>query len=286
VPKKWHIDCTKFVGLCERVQLGELSKEKFMSDWKWRESFAKNYNASVKKLAVVTGATSEIGRELARQFAEHDFDLIVAAEEASVRELVPTLENYGAQVAAVQVDLATYEGNETLYRHIKACGTVDALSLNMRLGARGDFIRENELHDHLALISLDVASPVHLTRRVAADMLKAGHGKILFSAAPNPQMTAEFMATYNASKAFIECFSESIRNELKNSGVTVTSLVYDAAEAEDAFHDTFNKNDAAVVAKEGFEALMKGWNHLTSDSFISRVQSTFSRFRKRAHVGF
>lgn len=128
-------------------------------------------DSSARPLAVVTGASSGIGYELAKQFAQNGFDLLVAAESSKLNEVVPSLEQFGAQVETVQADLATYDGVEALYQAIQNTGRpVDAIAINAGVGVGGDFVSETDLQDELNLINLNVVSTVHLAKRVLKDM--------------------------------------------------------------------------------------------------------------------
>ena len=130
--------------------------------------------------AVVTGASSGIGYELARQFAEHGYDLIVTAEDAAINDVPRQLAN-GGTVEAFQVDLATAEGVERLYQQIQRRGAnVQALALNAGIGIGGDFATETDLAQELKLVDLNVRSTVHLAKRVVSDMVNRGSGKVLF----------------------------------------------------------------------------------------------------------
>lgn len=111
-------------------------------------------------LAVVTGASNGIGYELAKQFAQNGFDLLVTATGSSINKAAQAFEE------TVQADLATYDGVETLYNQIKATGRpVDAIANNAGVGVGGDFTRETDLKDELNLINLNVVSSVHLAKR-------------------------------------------------------------------------------------------------------------------------
>ena len=120
--------------------------------------------------AVITGASSGIGFELAREFGEHGFDLLVTAETDQIDQAASRLRSLGAQVESVRADLATYDGVETLYERIRASGRpVDAIAINAGVGAGGPFV-ENDLDAELNLIALNVVSVVHLAKRVVRDM--------------------------------------------------------------------------------------------------------------------
>ncbi len=232
-------------------------------------------------LAVVTGASSGIGFELARQFAQNGYDLIVAAEDADIVRAADELRALGHDVEAVRVDLARYEGVEELYRRIQSCGKpVDALALNAGVGVGGDFAG-NELKDELNLIRLNITSPVHLAKRVVKDMVARKQGKILFTSSIASVLPAPFLAVYGGSKAFIQSFAQALRNELKDTGITVTSLMpgatdtefFERADMEDTRVGMRGKDDPAVVAKQGFDALMRGDDHVVAGSIKYKLQA-------------
>jgi short-subunit dehydrogenase len=238
-----------------------------------------------RPLAVVTGASSGIGYELASQFAQNGFDVLIAAEDEGIHEAARSLAD-GALVESLQVDLATFEGVEKLYAKIQSIGRpVEAIAINAGVGVNGDFTRETKLEDELNLINLNVTSSVHLAKRVARDMVQRGSGKILFTSSVVALIPATFTAIYGASKAFILSFSEALRDELRDSGITVTALMPGATET-DFFHragmdDTrvgqAKKDDPAEVARQGFEALMAGKDKVVAGSFLNRVQTAASR---------
>jgi uncharacterized protein len=244
-------------------------------------------NSSLTRpLAVVTGASNGIGYELAKQFAQHNFDLLVTATGPSINEAARAFEKLGAQVETVEADLATYEGVETLYSKIKATGrSVDAIAINAGVGVGGDFARETDLKDELNLIELNVVSSVHLAKRVVKDMVDRGQGRILFTSSIAALMPGTFEAVYAASKAFIQSFSQALRNELKDTGVTVTALMpgptdtnfFHRAEMDDTKAGADKKDDPAQVAKQGFEALMAGKDHIIAGSLKTKIMGAASQ---------
>jgi uncharacterized protein len=149
------------------------------------------------------------------------------------------------------------------------------------LGVSGDFTRQTELDDELNLIHLNVISPVHLAKRVLKDMVARGKGRVLFTSSIAGTMPAPFEAVYGASKAFLSSFAQAIRNELKDTGVTITALMPGATETnffhragmEDTKLGASEKDDPAEVAKDGFEALMAGKDHVVAGSFKNKVQA-------------
>ena len=139
-------------------------------------------NALNGSFAVVTGASAGIGYELAKQFAQHGFDVLIAAEDNGIETAATEIGKIGTSVSAVRVDLAKYEGVEELYRTIQSTGRpVDAIAINAGVGVSGDFARDTKLEDELNLIGLNVTSSVHLAKRVVHDMVNRRQGRILFT---------------------------------------------------------------------------------------------------------
>lgn len=242
-------------------------------------------NSATRPLAVVTGASSGIGYELAKQFAQNGFDLLVTATGSSLDEATQAFEGLGATVETVQADLATYEGVEMLYDKIKATGrSLDAIAINAGVGVGGEFAR-TDLKEELNLIELNVVSTVHLAKRVVKDMVDRGQGRILFTSSILSQMPSPFQAVYAASKAFVHSFSEAIRNELKHTGVTVTALMPGATETnffhraglDDTKVGADQKDNPAEVAKQGFEALMAGKDSVLAASLKTKIQGAVSQ---------
>jgi uncharacterized protein len=236
-----------------------------------------------RPFAVVTGASSGIGYELASQFCEHGYDVMIAAEDDGIREAGANLRrDGGGEVQPVQVDLATWDGVERLAQAITGTGRpVDALALNAGRGAGGDFATEVSLLDEVNIIDVNVTSTVHLAKRVIPRMVDRGAGKVLFTSSIAGTMPGSYQAVYNASKAFVQSFAQAIREELKDTGVSVTALMpgptdtkfFDRAEMKDTKVGTQEKDDPAQVAAEGFEALMAGKDHVIAGSFKNKVQA-------------
>ena len=242
---------------------------------------------STRPLAVVTGASSGIGFELAKQFATNGFDLIVAAEDADIATAARELSALGTEVDDVQVDLARPEGVEVLYERIAAAGRpVDAIALNAGIGAGGGFATDTDLEQELRLIDLNVRSTVHLSKYVVRDMVGRGEGRILFTSSIASTMPGSFQAVYNASKSFVQSFALALRNELEDTGVTVTSLMpgptdtefFERADMLDTKVGADEKDNPADVARDGFEALMAGKERVVSASLKTKLQGRGSRF--------
>ncbi|MEU8815475.1 SDR family NAD(P)-dependent oxidoreductase [Actinoplanes sp. NPDC048796] len=237
--------------------------------------------------AVVTGASSGIGYELARQFAQNGFDLLVVAEDADIEQAAADLRRDGErQVTAVRADLATFEGVEQAYAAIREAGRpVDAIAFNAGRGLGGDFTRETDLEDELEIIAVNVTSTVHLAKRVLPDLVARGAGRVLFTSSIASMMPGTYQAVYNASKSFVQSFAEALRAELKDTGVTVTSLMpgptdtqfFERAEMMDTAVGTGKKDDPAQVAEQGFKALMKGEEKVVAGSLKTKVQGAASK---------
>jgi short-subunit dehydrogenase len=235
-----------------------------------------------RRFAVVTGASSGIGFELAKILGEEGYDLLIAAEDGELTTALDELKGAGAGVEAHRVDLATEAGVIELYRHIQNTGrAVDVLALNAGIGAGGAFATETELSDELKLIDLNVRSTVHLCKLVVADMVERDEGRILFTSSIASTMPGAFQAVYNASKSFVQSFALAIRNELKDTGVTITALMpgptetefFERAEMEDTKIGSEEKDDPAEVARQGYDALMAGKEKVVGGSFKNKVQT-------------
>jgi short-subunit dehydrogenase len=242
---------------------------------------------SDRPLAVVTGASSGIGLELAKQFAANGFDLIIAAEDAAIQDAALELEPLGASVEAVQADLATDRGVDELHGRIQAAGRpVAAVALNAGIGAGGAFATDTDLEQELRLIDLNVRSTVHLAKHVLRDMVARDEGRLLFTSSIASTMPGSFQAVYNGSKSFVQSFALALRDELKDTNVTVTSLMPGPTETEffERAHmqdtrvgQSDKKDDPADVARDGFEAMMAGEERVVSASLSTKLQGRGSR---------
>jgi short-subunit dehydrogenase len=243
----------------------------------------------MKPLALVTGASSGIGLELAKQFAENGFDLVIAAEDDELADAKREIEaaSDDTTVEAVQVDLATSGGVMDLWARVTEAGRpLDAAALNAGIGAGGAFATDTELADELKLIDLNVRSTIHLAKYVVKDMVERDSGRILFTSSIGATMPGAFHAVYNASKSFVQSFALALREELKETDVSVTVLMpgptdtefFERADLEDTRVGQGKQDDAADVARDGFEALMKGDERVVSASLSTKLQGRGSRF--------
>lgn len=217
-----------------------------------------------RQFAVVTGASTGIGFNLARECAEHGFDLLIAADEPEISEAAASLRHNGAEVTAVQVDLTDEAGVDKLYA---AAGgrPVDALLANAGRGLGRAFL-DQDPHDWMRVVATNITGTLLLVQKVGRDMRRAGSGRILITGSIAGFMPGTYQAVYNGTKAFLDSFSFALRHELKDSGVGVTCLMpgatetdfFDRADMLDTKIGQQEKDDPRMVAKAGFEAMMAG----------------------------
>jgi uncharacterized protein len=241
--------------------------------------------SSSRPLALVTGASSGIGLELARQFAEHGYDLIITADDAAVTEAAAQLETLDARVEPLQVDLTSEQGVDALIAHVRSADRpLDAAALNAGVGRGGAFV-DNPLEDELRIVDLNVRSSIQLAKPLVREMVARRHGRILFTSSIASTMPGPYAAVYNASKSFVQSFALALRDELRGSGVTVTSLMpgpTDTAFFERAVMTRTNlgrgpKDDPADVARMGYEAMMQGRERVVASSLRSKMQGRGAR---------
>jgi short-subunit dehydrogenase len=240
---------------------------------------------NLRPLALVTGASSGIGLELAKQFAEHGYDLVINAEDAGLAQAAEQLRRSGVEVQPIQADLRHEAEVRQLWSQVSAGGrTPDVVALNAGVGEGGPFAA-TDLADELDVIDLNVRSTVLLAKLALRDMTARDDGKLLITSSIASTMPGSFQAVYNASKSFLQSFAEALRNELKDTGVTVTSLMPGPTETE-FFHrahmdDTkvgqMDKDDPAQVAAQGFQALMKDKDRVVGGSVKTKVQEAANK---------
>jgi short-subunit dehydrogenase/lysophospholipase L1-like esterase len=217
-----------------------------------------------RPLAVVTGASSGIGLELARCCAAQGFDLLIAADDAALDEAAAALREHGVDVAAVRADLATRDGVQRLVDAADG-RPVDALLANAGHGLGHAFL-EQDFDAVRHVIDTNITGTIDLVQRMARGMKGRGQGRILLTGSIVGFMPGSFQAVYNATKAFVDSFAYALRNELKDSGVTVSCLMpgatdtafFERAGMLDTQVGQQKKDDAADVARAGFKAMMNG----------------------------
>jgi short-subunit dehydrogenase len=217
-----------------------------------------------RPLAVVTGASTGIGYELARCCAQNGFDLIVAADEPEIDDAAEEFRAFGGKVDALETDLATVEGVEELYAATKG-RSVDALLANAGRGLGRGFL-DQSFNDVIRVIDTNITGTIYLIQKVGRDMRERGSGRILITGSVAGFSPGAFQAVYHATKAFIDSFSFALRAELKDTGITVTCLMpgatetefFDRAEIQDTKLGQSSKDNPADVAEAGFKAMMNG----------------------------
>jgi len=217
-----------------------------------------------RPLAIVTGASSGIGLELAKCCSQNGFDLLIVADEPQINDAAAKLRAEGATVDALELDLATIEGVDAL---CAATGgrPVAALLANAGRGLGHGFL-DQDFNEARRVVDTNVTGTIYLIHKVAREMRAARQGRVLITGSIAGFMPGTYQAVYNASKAFLDSFAFALRAELKGSGVTVTCLMPGATETEfferadmlDTKVAAGKKQPADEVAKAGFDAMMQG----------------------------
>ena len=216
-----------------------------------------------RKLAIITGASSGIGLEIAKLAAQDGFDLIVAADTPFV-EAGPALEHLDTQVEQIEADLATQQGVKELLTRIGE-RPVDVLVANAGHGLGHGFLDQAPT-EWMHVINTNISGTLLLIQPIVRGMVERGEGKVLITGSIAGHLAGAFQAVYNGSKAFIDSFAAALNEEIKDSGVTVTCLkpgatetnFFHRAELDDTKVGQAKKDDPAEVAKTGWEAMKKG----------------------------
>jgi short-subunit dehydrogenase len=255
-----------------------------------------------RQLAIVTGASTGIGYHLAAICAKNGFDLIVAADEPKIQAAAEDFRGLGARVEAVEADLSTAEGVERLYAAAKAFGQpVDALLANAGRGLGRGFL-DQDIDAAMRVVETNVSGTIRLVQLIGRDMRARGDGRILITGSIAGFIPGAFQAVYNGTKAFLNSFSFALRNELKDSGVTVSCLMPGPTETEffkrgdllDSDVGQAKKDDAAKVAQDGFDAMMNeegdvvsGWKNKMQAALANITPSSLlaEQHRKMAEPG-
>jgi len=217
-----------------------------------------------RPFAIVTGASSGIGLELATICAQEGFDLLIAADRPVIQEAAGHCRALGATVTTVETDLATTGGVDRL-RAALSDRPVDALLANAGHGLGHAFL-DQHFEDVRHVIDTNITGTIYLVQLVGRAMRSRGQGRILLTGSIAGFMPGTYQAVYNGTKAFIDSFSFALRAELKDTGVTVTCLMPGATETDfferadmlDTKVAQDKKDDPADVARVGFDAMMRG----------------------------
>ncbi|GAA0287851.1 SDR family NAD(P)-dependent oxidoreductase [Kineococcus aurantiacus] len=247
-----------------------------------------------RPFAVITGASTGIGLELAREFVTGGYDVLVAAEDDRIAQVPAQLAGEAGadgRVEAVQVDLAQDGGVERLWAAATAGGrVVDAVALHAGVGVGGEFV-DTPLGDEQRMIALNVQSVVHLAKLAASHMSARGGGKLLFTSSLAARVPAPYQAVYGATKAFVQSLAQSLRQELDQRGITVTAFLpgptdtefFERAGMEDtAMAHSSAKDDPATVARQAFEAFRAGKDHAVTGSVGTKLQGALANVTPNA----
>jgi short-subunit dehydrogenase len=237
-----------------------------------------------RQLAIVTGASSGIGRELAKVCAREGFDLLIAADEPEIEAAAEEIRALGATVGTVLADLSTIEGVDRLVDAANRIGRpVDALLANAGRGLGHGFL-DQDFTQARHVIDTNITGTVYLVHRVGNDMRRRNAGRIMIVGSIAGYVPGSFQAVYSGTKAFLDSFSFALREELRGSGITVTCLMPGATQTK--FHEragmmdtgvgVAKKDSAADVARTGFDAMMRGDSDIVS-GFKNRLQSAVAQ---------
>jgi len=234
-----------------------------------------------RPFAIVTGASSGIGLELAGICAQEGFDLLVAADRPEIQAAATGFRSLGAEVTAVQTDLATTDGVDRLWA-AAAGRPVDALLANAGHGLGRAFL-DQDFADVRHVVDTNITGTIYLVQLAGRAMRSRRQGRILLTGSIAGFMPGTYQAVYNGTKAFIDSFSFALRAELKDSGVTVTCLMPGATETDfferadmlDTKVGQDEKDDPADVARVGFAAMMRGDGDVVS-GWKNKIQSAIA----------
>jgi short-subunit dehydrogenase len=236
---------------------------------------------AAKPFAIVTGASTGIGLGLAKRCAKEGYDLLIAADEPAIDAVAASLRVAGAHVEAVQCDLSTTEGVDQLYAAAKG-RVIDALLANAGRGLGHAFL-DQDFEKARLVIDTNVVGTTYLIHKVGNDMRRRDAGMILITGSIAGFIPGSFQAVYNGSKAFLNSFAFALRDELKDTKITVTCLMpgptdtkfFARAEMLDTDVGTSKKDDPTDVANAGFDAMIIGEGDVVS-GLKNKVQSAIA----------
>jgi short-subunit dehydrogenase len=230
------------------------------------------------RFAIVTGASSGIGLELAKCCARDGYDLLICADEPEIEKAAASIRTLGMNVRAINADLATQEGVDKLLAATDG-RPVDILLANAGRGLGRGFLDQN-FQDIRHVIDTNITGTIYLIQKVGNDMRQRDAGRILITGSIAGFIPGSFQAVYNGTKAFLDSFSFALREELRDTKITVTCLMpgatdtrfFERADMLDTNVGRAEKDDPAEVAKVGYEAMMRGDGDIVS-GFKNKVQS-------------
>ncbi|WP_462265439.1 SDR family NAD(P)-dependent oxidoreductase [Mucilaginibacter sp.] len=239
--------------------------------------------SNASKTALITGASSGIGYELAKLFAKDNYNLfIVGRDQSTLNERANEFKrDYNVNVTTFVKDLSYYDQTTALCNELSSNGTfIDVLVNDAGQGQYGKF-QDTDINRELEIVQLNIGANLILTKHVLKDMVQRNEGKILFLASVASELPGPWQSVYHGTKAFVLSFAEAIRSELKDTNITITALqpgatdtdFFNKAEMQESkmLQDKSSLSNAADVAKDGYDALMAGDDKIIS-GFKNKVQ--------------
>lgn len=233
------------------------------------------------KLAVITGASTGIGKEIAKIAAGEGYDLIIVADEPQIDAAAGELNGFGVDVQTVEADLSTFDGNDRL---LAACGgrPIDVLVANAGRGLGQGFL-EQDPAEWRKVIDTNVTGTTYLLQKVLQQMVPRNEGNVLITGSIAGLIPGAWQAVYNGTKAYLDSLSYAIREEIKDTEVNITVLMpgptetefFRRADMENTPVGESEKADAAKVAQDGWSAMTSRKPHVVS-GFMNKVQAAMS----------
>ena len=241
------------------------------------------------KFAIITGASTGIGFELATLATKDGYDILVVANEPLIDAAAQDFKQFGTEVSSVNADLSTVEGVDQLLAAANG-RQIDLVCANAGHGLGHGFLDQN-LADWRKVVDLNIVGTLYLLQKTLKPMVARNEGKVLVTGSIAGYIPGAFQAVYNASKAFVDSFVAAIQNELKDSdGVTITNLMPGPVETEffargdlldTSVGASDSKSDPADVAKDGWDALMAGKASIVS-GWKNKIQSAMANVTPNA----
>ncbi len=241
------------------------------------------------KFAIITGASTGIGFELATLAAKDGYDILVVADEPLIDAAAQDFRQFGTDVQSIQADLSTIDGVDQLLAAANG-RRIDLVCANAGRGLGKAFL-DQDLAEWRKVVDTNVIGTAYLLQKVLRDMVARNEGKVLVTGSIAGYIPGAFQAVYNGTKSFVDSFVAAIQNEIKDAkGVTLTNLMPGPVDTEffDRAHmlDTSvgadpNKSDPADVAKDGWDALMNGDAAVVS-GWKNKIQSAVANVTPNA----
>ena len=241
------------------------------------------------KFAIITGASTGIGFELATLAAKNGYDILVVADEPLIDAAAQDFKQFGTDVQSIEADLSSFEGVDQL---LSAAGgrQIDLLCANAGRGLGKAFL-DQDVAEWRKVVDTNVVGTAYLLQKVLPAMVARNDGKVLVTGSIAGYIPGAFQAVYNGTKSFVDSFVAALQNEIKDAdGVTLTNLMPGPVETEffDRAHmmDTSvgtdpKKSDPADVAKDGWDAVMDGKAAVVS-GWKNKIQSAVANITPNA----